>query len=141
MLKALKEELKVKYDEVVKKGTICVNSKTKFALPFKNYGTPCKIKLIKENWETINFEPDEFHIDKNQEQTVVFSLLPTSWGAFHHRIITEINGVIHHPIDIFYTVADFTYYLTTEEGKKIKEYDLGHMYYGTKKNITLYAVN
>ena len=53
-------------------------------------------------------------MNANSTETITFSLIPTSWGTFHHRILVEVNSFMLDPIDIVYTVAEFTHYLTTE---------------------------
>ena len=47
--------------------------------------------------------PQEFHLKPNSVEDVEFSFTPTNIGAYHHKILVEINGLIMKPVEIIYT--------------------------------------
>ncbi len=40
-----------------------------------------------------------------------------------------------------YTTYDYNYSITDEHGNKMSEVDFGYLYFGSKKTLTMYAVN
>lgn len=45
------------------------------------------------------------------------------------------------PISIIYTAYEYNYSITDEMGNKVSEVDFGYLYFGSKKMVTMWAVN
>lgn len=100
-----------------------------------------KIKLLKESWDNMHIVPQETILKPNSEETIEFSTTPTIVGTYHHKILVQVNNVAIDPIEVIYSTYDYNYCIVDDNGAKISELDFGYMYFGSKKQVTLYAVN
>lgn len=81
-----------------------MNMKHKFTNIFKNTSKkPAKIKLIKDNFETLYISPDEFLLNEYEEKVVSFFVTPSAAGVFRHRLLVQADSTILKAINITYS--------------------------------------
>ena len=141
-LRSIKVGLDLEYEELIKGQTIGMNMKHKFRNVFRNNSkVPVKVKIIKDNFETIYISPDEFLLSEKEEKEVAFFVTPTAAGVFRHRFLIQANSTLLKAMNITYSATEFRFFLANNEGNKITEYDMGNLYYGEKKCQKFYLVN
>lgn len=142
-LKAYPARGQIVFEPFVNLGFLPLNKEKTEFISFKNEGkTLGKVELRFDKLQEVTVDPNFFTIQPNQEVAVRVNYQPREAGILKGRIEVIVEGQSFlRTIEVTAVAVDYNRFFIDEKGNIVTKLDFGHVYYGQKKETTLFLLN